>query len=141
MRTALSAREAVIVAAITDAVAAPRRPLPRVSETDAVLAFDRWLAQAPRANRAVLRLTLHLLDLAPRALGCPGRLCSLSRAERGEFLELAARIPAIGRIAEALSLAVSVSYFGDRDVLQTLGYDAAERVARGRELRRLELRP
>jgi hypothetical protein len=44
-------------------------------------------------------------------------------------------------VAEALRAAVSVSYFGDGGVMRALGYDPDERVTRGRELRRLELRP
>ncbi len=134
-------REALIIVALTDAVAAPQPPLPRVAETDAVAAFDRWLAYAPRANRDALRLALRMLDLAPRALGYGDRLHSLPRSERARALEALKRIPLVRRVAEALCAAASISYFGDDGVLRMLGYDAQERVARGRELRRIELRP
>jgi hypothetical protein len=125
---------------LTDAVTAPRSPLPRVSETDAVAAFERWLACAPRANRAALRVALHLLDLSPLALGRGRHLRSLSRRQRIEALIMLERIPVLRRVTQALCAAASVSYFGDSRVLAVLGYDAAARVARGRELRRVESR-
>jgi hypothetical protein len=137
----LSAREVAILAALTDAVAAPCPPLPRVEETDALLAFDRWLARAPRGNRAALRVGLHALDLSPLASGRPRRLHSLVRSDRIAALERVERIPVARRVAEALRAAASVSYFGDLRVMRMVGYDPDERVARGRELRRLELRP
>jgi hypothetical protein len=137
---ALSAREAAIVAVLTDAVTAPRSPLPGIAETDAVAAFERWLARAPRANRAALRVALQLLDLSPLALGRGRRLRSLARSQRVEVLSTLERIPVVRRVTQALCAAVSVSYFGDSRVLAVLGYDAAARVARGRELRRVESR-
>jgi hypothetical protein len=140
-RRALSDREAAIVTALADAVAAPGPPLPRVEETDAVQAFDRWLALAPRTNRAALRVALHVLDVLPVARRRRRRLHSLPRSERIAALEALERVPVVRRVAEALRAAVSVSYFGDGGVMRALGYDPDERVTRGRELRRLELRP
>ena len=57
-------REAAALAALIDAVAAPRPPLPPVAETDAVAAFARWLDYAPRLNRTALRTALAGLALA-----------------------------------------------------------------------------
>jgi hypothetical protein len=137
----LSVREAAIVTALADAVAAPCPPLPRVDETDAVRAFDRWLMRAPRGNRAAFRVALHALDLSPLATGRQRRLHSLARGERVALLEALERIPGVRRVAEALRASASVSYFGDARVMRTLGDDPDERVTRGRDLRRLELRP
>jgi hypothetical protein len=137
----LSDREAAIVTALADAVAAPGPPLPRVEETDAVQAFDRWLTLAPRSNRTGLRVGLHVLDLSPVARGRHRRLHSLPRNERIAAMQALERVPVVRRLAEALRAAVSVSYFGDGRVMLALGYDPDERVTRGRELRRLELRP
>ena len=137
----LSVREAAIVTALADAVAAPSPPLPLVEETDAVRAFDRWLVHAPRTNRTALRVALHALDLSPLATGRRRRLHSLPRGERIALIEALERIPVVGGVAEALQASASVSYFGDARVMRALGYDPDERVTRGRELRRLELRP
>ena len=43
----LSPREAAIFACLADAVLAPAPPLPPIGETDAVEAFDAWLAASP----------------------------------------------------------------------------------------------
>jgi hypothetical protein len=137
----LSARDVTIVTALADAVAAPCPPLPQVAETDTILAFDRWLAHAPPGNRAALRVGLHVLDLSPLVTNRRRRLHSLTRDQRIAVLEGLERIPVVSRAAEALRAAVSLSYFGDARVMRALGYDPDERVARGRELRRLELRP
>ena len=55
MRHALSGVERRRFAALVEEVVAPRPPLPAVSATDAVEAFERWLASAPRPHRAALR--------------------------------------------------------------------------------------
>ena len=46
--TVLSPREASIFACVADTLLAPAPPLPPIGQTDAVRAFDAWLARAPR---------------------------------------------------------------------------------------------
>jgi hypothetical protein len=116
-------REAAALAALIDAVAAPRPPLPPVAETDAVAAFARWLGYAPRINRAALRAALAGLALA-------------SYPHRGRE----ARLAILRRIrprpaAEALRAVAAVSYYGDAGVLAVLGHDPAARVREARAAR------
>ena len=121
-------REAAALAALIDAVAAPRPPLPAVAETDALAAFDRWLGYAPVLNRAAMRAALAALAIA-----------------RYPHRDRAARLSLLGRIrprpaAEALRAAAAVSYYGDAGVLAVLGHDPAARVADARAARVAEAR-
>jgi hypothetical protein len=111
------AREARAVAALVDAVAAPRPPLPAVRDTDAVAAFATWLAYAPQPNRAVLRAAL----LALAAAGFPRR----DRAGRLALLRRLGRSP----LAEGLRATADVSYYGDAGVLRALGHGTPPREA------------
>ena len=52
MTAVLSPREAAIFACLADTVLAPSPPLPPVAATDAVAAFDAWLATGSALNRA-----------------------------------------------------------------------------------------
>ena len=129
----ITRREASILAALADAVAAPAPPLPPVAATDAAAAFDAWLAAAPPRNRAVLRGALHALERASgrrrfRTRDRAGRLRALDRARR-------ARVPLLPQLAEALRSAALMSYHGDARVMAALGYDAAARVAEVRARR------
>jgi hypothetical protein len=120
----VTSREQAALAALIDAVAAPRPPLPPVARTDAVEAFQRWLAFAPRINRAALRTALAGLAIA-----------RFPRRDRAARLALLRRIrprPA----AEALRAAAAVSYYGDAGVLAALGHDPAARVQEARAARR-----
>lgn len=54
----MTRRERRSFAALVDDVVRPAPPLPAVAATDAVEAFERWLASAPALYRAVLRLLL-----------------------------------------------------------------------------------
>jgi hypothetical protein len=139
--TVLRPREASIFASLTDAVVSPAPPLPAVADTDAVVAFDAWLARAPRAHRAVLRAGLYALELAPRGRA-GGRLRALDRERRLAFLGAAARsrVPGAAQVTKALRAAAALSYYGDADVMRILGYDADERV-RGRAAREAAMRP
>jgi len=119
----MTAREAAALAALIDAVAAPRPPLPPVGETDAVAAFDRWLAYAPRLNRAALRAVLTGLAAARYA-----------RRGRDARLALLRRVRPCAA-AEALRAAAAVSYYGDAGVLAVLGHDPAARVREARAAR------
>jgi choline dehydrogenase-like flavoprotein len=126
----ITRREASILAALADAVAAPEPPLPPVAATDAAAAFDAWLAAAPPRNRRALRFALLALERASgprrfRTLDRAGRLRALGRLRRS-------RIPLVPQVADALRSAAVVSYHGDARVMATLGYDAA---ARMREVR------
>jgi hypothetical protein len=135
--TALTPREASIFACLVDTVVAPAPPLPPVAGTDAVEAFDAWLARAPRANRYALRALLYAIEIGPRLLGFGARLRRLDGGRRLAFFQRVERAkPAAARsMAEVLRSTASASYYGDIGVMRTLGYDAAERVARGRVLR------
>jgi hypothetical protein len=133
----LTPREASIFACLVDTVVAPAPPLPPVAATDAVPAFDAWLARAPRANRIALRAVLYGLEVGPRLAGFGDRLRRLDATRRLAYFERLehTRARAARSIAEVLRSTAASSYYGDTAVMRTLGYDAAERVARGRALR------
>jgi hypothetical protein len=111
----LSAREAAIVAVLADTVAAPEPPLPPVGDTDTVAAFDRWLALAPRANRAALR---GILLVAGRALRSRPRVARLAALEALHH----SHTPGVRQLTEAVRALVSGCYFGDLEVMRALGY-------------------
>jgi len=137
----LSPREASIFACVCDTVVAPEPALPPVRETDAVEFLDRWLAKAPRLNRAGLRALLYAAELSPRAVGGRGRLRALSEAQRVEAL---ARLERSGRARDLVKLISGIAYlayYGDDAIMNRLGYDADANVARARELRAAEARP
>jgi hypothetical protein len=111
----LSPREARVFACLADTLLAPAPPLPPIAQTDAVAAFDAWLATAPRANRVGARTIL----LALGAL----RWCRRPPGERLAALERVAHAGPAGRgIVEALRAAAAVSYYGDARVSALLGY-------------------
>lgn len=56
----MTARERRAFARLVEVVCAPLPPLPPVAETDAVAAFERWMAAAPRLNRFGARAALLL---------------------------------------------------------------------------------
>ena len=134
----LTPREASIFACLCDTVVAPEPFLPAVRDTDAVRAFERLLAASPRLNAVGLRGLLYVVELAPRLTGAGGRLRRLDRTERTRFVERAtsARLALVRELARALRSVAFLSYYGDDVVMRTLGYDADERVRRGRELRK-----
>jgi hypothetical protein len=137
----LSPREASIFACVCDTVVAPEPLLPPVRETDAVAAFDRMLAAAPRLNRIGLRALLYAAELSPRAVGERARLRRLVPVERARALESIEGSPRAAELAKLVKGLACLSYYGDRDVMRRVGYDPDERVARGRQLRAAELRP
>jgi hypothetical protein len=120
----MTRRESIALAALIDAVAAPRPPLPPVADTDAADAFERWLAYAPRVNRCALRAALAGLAIA--------RYPHKDRAARLALLKR------LGPLGEALRAAAAMSYYGDTGVLAALGHDPAARV---REARAARARP
>ena len=94
--------------------------LPPVAQTDAVAAFDAWLRAAPAPNRAALRVLLRAV----------ARGDVNARIESGR-----------GRLAGGTQLLARIAlhcYYGDRDVMRRLGYDAAAVAQRGLALRRAE---
>jgi hypothetical protein len=54
-------RERRAFARLVEIVCAPQPPLPPVAQTDAVDAFERWMARAPTLNRVLARGVLLLL--------------------------------------------------------------------------------
>jgi hypothetical protein len=51
----VTARERRTFARLVERVCAPVPPLPAVADTDAVAAFEDWMARAPALNRALTR--------------------------------------------------------------------------------------
>ena len=107
----LTRREASIFAGVCDVVVSPQPPLPAIADTDAVAAFDRYLAGSPRLNRLGLRVLVLLAGLAPPVL---------RRA---------------GPLRKALEGVVRLIYFGDDGVMRLLGYDPEANLRRARAAR------
>jgi hypothetical protein len=136
----LSPREASIFACLCDTVVRPRPPLPEVRDTDAVAAFDRWLAAAPQPNRIGLRVLLHLAELGALACGFGSRLRRLDPDSRLSYVRRVERTgqPQLRQLAKLVNGMAFVCYYGDDAVMRTVGYDADANVRRGRELRARE---
>jgi hypothetical protein len=141
--SALSPREASIFACLVDALVAPRSPLAPVTETNAVAAFDSWLAASPRPNRLGLRALLYTVELGPLLTGRLARMRTLDRAGRTHYLEAIDNAPlaAIRQVGKLVKSMAYGSYYGDDAILRTVGYDPDARVDRGRRLRAEEGRP
>lgn len=133
-RAALRPREASIFACLCDTVVAPEPLLPAVRDTDAVEAFGRLLTASPRLNAAGLRTLLYFVELAPWLAGERGRFREIEPSARAALVEraTAARLAPIRELAKALRSVALLSYYGDDGVMRRLGYDADERVERGR---------
>jgi hypothetical protein len=131
----LAPREASIFACLTDAVVAPRAPLPPVAATDAALALDASLATGPRVNALALRAALLALELGPRALGFGARLRRLTPARRAAYLARLDRAAPTAGVMKALRGVAHLHYYGDLAVLRLLGYDPDAVVARAARLR------
>jgi hypothetical protein len=138
----LTPREASIFACVCDTIVAPEPALPAVRDTDAVVAFDRLLAAAPRMNRVALRGLLYAAELGPRALG-RRRLRRLSPRERGQVLDALdhASAPSLRQLAALVKSIACLSYYGDDAVARRLGWDADAVIARAADLRAREGRP
>jgi hypothetical protein len=133
----LSNREASIFACVCDTVVAPEPSLPPVADTDAVAFFERLVAASPPLNGLGLRALLYAAEIGPRALGAGKRLRQLSPSARALVLARAesSRLRPVRRLAAAVKSVAFLSYYGDRSVLERLGYDPDMRVERGRSLR------
>src|SRR3954462_5978282 len=83
---ALHPREASIFACLTDTVVQPAAPLPPVARTDAVAAFDRWMAPAPRPNPLGDRPLLYPVEGSPLLAWVRRRLRRLSPAGRARLV-------------------------------------------------------
>jgi hypothetical protein len=130
-RRVLSPREASIFACVADTLLAPAPPLPPIHATDAVPAFDAWLARAPRPNRLALRAVLLGLEIAPRFTRAQTRWRRLAPPARLALLDRLGARRGGTAIVEALRAAAAVSYYGDAEVSKLLGYvPARERLAR-----------
>lgn len=138
----LTPREASIFACVCDTIVAPEPRLPAVRDTDAVAAFDRLLAGAPRINRVALRALLYAAEVGPRAIG-RRRLRRLAMAERAEVLAAleAAEKPQLRQLSTLIKSVACLSYYGDDSVMRRLGHDPDAVVARAAELRAREGRP
>jgi hypothetical protein len=117
-------REASIFAAIVDAVVDPEPPLPPVAATDAVAAFERWLAAAPPLHRVALRALLYVAEIAPRVRE-GARLRALPRPRRLRALQR------LGTPADALRSAAAGCYWGDAGALRAIGVSAPGVTASG----------
>jgi hypothetical protein len=126
-------------ACLVDATVAPDGGMAPVAHTDAVAYFDDYVRRAPPLNAAALRVILHVIELAPLALGYGGRLRRLPREQRASCLARLQRGRLTLAVEPMLALA-KLGYYGDDGVMRALGYDADAVVARGRELRRVEAR-
>jgi hypothetical protein len=73
------------------------------------------------------------------ALGYGRRLRRLPRERRAGYLDRLQRGP-LALAAEPMLAIAKLGYYGDDAVMRGLGYDADAVVARGRELRREEVR-
>lgn len=140
---AITPREASIFACLCDTVVAPEPALPPVRETDAALFFDRWMDRSPRPNRLGLRALLHVVEIAPLALGFGRRLRALGPGERAECLQrVERRAPApLRQLTKLVKGMAFLAYYGDDRVMLRVGYDAEANARRGRELRAMEGRP
>ena len=140
---ALTPREASIFACFTDAVVAPEPVLPAVRNTDAVASFDDWMARAPRLNRIGMRSLLYVLEMSPLVTGFRRRLRSLDRAQRARWLTAIehARRPELRLVYKLMKGTAQLCYWGDDNLMTSVGYDADANVRRGRELRAREGRP
>ena len=139
----LSGREASIFACFTDTVVAPEPLLPAVRDTDAVRFFDEWLTLLPPLNRRGMRALLWVAELAPLVTGFGGRLRSLDRPRRADWLRRAEGAPVtqIRLLTKLIASAAQLSYYGNDAVMGRLGYDAEANLERGRRLRAAEGRP
>src|SRR3954470_5808348 len=137
---ALHPREASIFACLTETVVQPAAPLPPVQRTDAVAAFDRWMARAPRPNRVGVRVLLYAVEVAPLLAGFRDRLRALPPGERLRFVDIVEHAPAapLRQLAKLLKGMSFVCYYGDDALLRELGYDPEANLARARELRLAE---
>ena len=139
----MTARERAVFTSFTAAVVAPHPHLPRTDDTDALDAFENWIAQAPRLNATVLRAALTAVDLAPLATTHRTRFSKLDDTPRGQVIDHLehARQPPIRQAMKALKSIAFLCYYGDDAIMRTLGYDADANVARARSIRAAEGRP
>jgi hypothetical protein len=136
-------RELAIFTTFADTVVAPEPDLPAIDRTDAARALESWLDQAPKLNAAGVRAAITALDLAPLALGFRKRLRNLDKAQRARYLqalEASPRAP-IRQATKALKGIAFLTYYGDDEIMRTLGYDADANIARAKRLRAAEGRP
>jgi hypothetical protein len=139
----LGPREAAVFASITEAYCRPAPTFPPVSRTDAVAFIDAFAARSRALNRVGFRLILWAVELAPLVRGYGASFTRLAADQQAQFVRALDRsrwqLLQVGfRLLKTLAL---MSYYGDRDVLRAIGYDAEANVARGRALRRAEGRP
>lgn len=127
-----------MVACLLDAVVGSAASgLPPPASTGALAAFERLLSAAPRLNRLGLRSVLWAVELG--ALGAAPahrRLSRLPGREREAYLGRVERLPAV----KGLLALVTLAYYGEPEVMSSLGYQPEPIVARGRAVRLAEAR-
>lgn len=140
---AITKREGSIFACAAQALLEPTPDLPPVDASSAVVGLDRWLAASPALNRRAVRASLYVLELAPLFSGRRRRFRRLPPDARLRFLAPdGGRRPAwTVTLVDTLRMLAAAVYYGDDGVAAKLGYDADERLRRGRDLRAAEGRP
>jgi hypothetical protein len=129
-----------IFSRLLDYAVAPAPPLPPLAETDALAAFDRYLAGSPAPSRLGIRAALLVLELSPLAFGPQRRrLTRLGAAQSAAHLSRLEQSP-LRPLLIALRGLAQLCYYGDEGVLRMLGYDAAAVIERGRAVRVAEHR-
>lgn len=133
----LSRREADILTCVIDTYVVADPPLRSVTETETVALLDQALASSPRLNRTTFRVVLYLFELGPLLCGFGRRLRRLERTERMRWLALLWCTPLRSLIKPVRGL-IQMAYYSDLAVMADLGYIAADKLERGRELRERE---
>jgi hypothetical protein len=126
----LSAKEQAIVAACADALFPPGGPIP-LSGTEAgvVEYMERYVARAPRATRALIRLLFHAVEHGPWLFGPRrARFTRLAPEERRAALDRMARSPIYFRRVTFLSLRtmLSMGYLANAEVSRSIGITCCE---------------
>ena len=139
----MSKRVAKTFTTFAETVVAPRPHLPPVEHTDAAEFFETWLALAPKANAAGLKAAVIALELGPLALGHRRRLTKLGDEQRARYIQQLEKhkAPPVRQAAKALKGIAFLCYYGDDQLMKTLGYDADANLGRARALRAAEGRP
>jgi hypothetical protein len=121
----LSAKEQAIVAACADALFPPGGPIPLSGiEAGVVEYMERYIARAPRATRALIRLLFHFVEHGPWLFGPRrARFTRLAPEERCAALDRMARSPIYFRRVTFLSLRtmLSMGYLANEDVARSIG--------------------
>lgn len=122
---ALSAKEAVVVAALVDALFAADGAYPGGADLGVVARVDEELFSQTAATRDDLQAALQLLEHAPPFFGVLGRFSSLSREKRSAvFTTLLQRGPdVVVQACAGLKQLCSIAYYAHPLTWAAIGYD------------------